>query len=124
MIISVEELLTMVETDKRDSELELMLAGLEDLIVQYTNNNFRNRTSGNVEYPAAVKMAVVDMMKWKLRNEALNSEDTGNKPVASETISRHSVTYAQDSTDSDIDERFGVPKKYTAVLKLYERARF
>ena len=124
MIISVEELLTMVETDKRDSELELMLAGLEDLIVQYTNNNFRNRTSGNVEYPAAVKMAVVDMMKWKLRNEALNSDDTGNKPVASETISRHSVTYAQDSTDSDIDERFGVPKKYTAVLKLYERARF
>jgi len=124
MIISVEELLTMIETGKSDSELELMLAGLEDLIVQYTNNKFRNRTSGNVEYPAAVKMAVVDMMKWKLRNEALNSDDTGNKPVASETISRHSVTYAQDSTDSDIDERFGVPKKYTAVLKLYERARF
>lgn len=124
MIISVEELLTLIETDKSDSELELMISGIEDLIVQYTNNKFKNRTSGNVEYPAAVKMAVVDMMKWKLRNEVLNSDDTENKPVASETISRHSVTYAQDSTDSDIDERFGVPKKYTAVLKLYERARF
>ena len=29
-----------------------------------------------------------------------------------------------DSTESDIDTRFGVPKKYTAVFDLYKKARF
>lgn len=125
MIISVEELLTFIETDKSDSALQLMLDGLESLIIQYTNNTFKSRVTGEVEYPASIKLAVVEIMRWKLRNEAQNSvDDTNNKPVQSETLSRHSVTYAQDSSETDIDEHFGVPKKYTAIFKLYQRARF
>lgn len=125
MIISVEELLTFIETDKSDSALQLMLDGLESLIIQYTNNTFKNRITGEAEYPASIKLAVVEIMRWKLRNEAQNStNDTDNKPVQSETLSRHSVTYAQDSSEADIDEHFGAPKKYTAIFKLYQRARF
>ena len=69
-------------------------------------------------------MGVVDIMKWKLKNEAANSGDTSKKDIQSETISRHSVTYATDSTESDIDERFGVPRKYMAFLKSYIKPRF
>lgn len=125
MIMSVEELLDFIDTDKSDSALRLMLEGLEALIAQYTNNAFKNRVTDEVEYPASVKMAVVEIMRWKLRNEAQNSaDDMNNKPVQSETLSRHLVTYAQDASETDIDARFGVPKKYTAVFKLYQRARF
>lgn len=75
-----------------------------------------------VEYPADVKMGVVDIIKWQLRNEAQNSGES--KEVQSETLSRYSVTYAKDSTESDIDERFGCPRKYMAFLRAYKKARF
>lgn len=77
-----------------------------------------------IEYPFNVKMGAVDIMKWKLKNEAVNSGDTSKKEIQSETISRHSVTYAQDASESDIDVNFGVPKKYTAFLKAYRKVRF
>lgn len=75
-----------------------------------------------VVYPADVKQGLIDIIKWQIRNEAQNTGES--KPVQSETISRHSVTYAQDSTESDIDERFGCPRKYMSFLKLYKKARF
>lgn len=82
----------------------------------------RNVMVTKVVYPADVKMGVVDIIKWQLRNEAQNTGEV--KTVQSETLSRHSVTYAQDSTESDIDERFGCPRKYMAFLKAYRKARF
>ena len=77
-----------------------------------------------VVYPADVKMGVVDMMVWKYRNAVQNSGDTDKRAIQSETISRHSVTYANDSTESDIDESVGVPRKYMAFLNQYMKARF
>lgn len=77
-----------------------------------------------VEYPEDVILGAVDIMKWKLNNEAANSGDTSKKEIQSETLSRYSVTYAQDTTEKDIDPDFGVPRKYTAFLKEYEKARF
>ena len=77
-----------------------------------------------VVYPADVKMGVVDMMVWKYRNAVQNSGDTNKRAIQSETISRHSVTYANDSTESDIDESVGVPRKYMAFLNQYMKARF
>lgn len=124
MIITVDELKTFITTDKSDTALQAMLEGLEAFIVKYTNNDFKNRSTGLADYPASIKTAVVDIMAWKLRNEALNSADGICKPIQSESISRHSVTYATDATESDIDSRTGVPKKYTAVFDLYKRARF
>ena len=77
-----------------------------------------------IEYPSDVVMGVVDIIKWKLKNEAENSNDKKSMRIQSETLSRHSVTYAYDETENDIDEEFGVPKKYCAFLKAYKKARF
>lgn len=77
-----------------------------------------------VEYPDDVKMGVIEIMRWKLKNEDGNYNPDAEKEIQSESISRHSVTYAKDSTEGDIDTCFGVPKKYTAFLKAYTRARF
>lgn len=52
MIISVEELKERITTDKPDSVLEEMLAGIENAIREYTNNNFQHRgfrTVGTIE---------------------------------------------------------------------------
>ncbi len=75
-----------------------------------------------VEYPPAIVRGLLDIILWKDRNSKWNNGE--NTPVQSETISRHSVTYQSDSTESDIDENFGVPKKYLAFMKLYKKARF
>lgn len=77
-----------------------------------------------VEYPMDVKMGAVEIMKWKLKNDAASSGDTSQRAIQSETISRHSVTYVTDKTEEDIDERFGVPKKHLSFLKHYKKARF
>lgn len=124
MIMTVAEIRQFIETDKDDIVIQVLIDGIESLILQYTHNDFKSRLTGEVEYPPSVKMAVVDMVRWKLQNMDQNSNDVTQKPIQSETISRHSVTYASDSTESDIDSRFGVPKKYTSVFKLYEKARF
>lgn len=77
-----------------------------------------------VVYPIDVKLAAANIIDWQLRNQAVNSGDKSQAPVASETISRHSVTYATDATEADLSVDFGVPKKLVACLKLYKKARF
>lgn len=125
MIMSVSELKEFIETDKTDKALEMMLQAMENAIHGYTNNNFKRvLEKNNGEYPADVKLGVVAMLKWKLKNEAANDGDKEQKDIQSETISRHSVTYVTDTTEIDLDEHFGVPKKHTAFLKPYKRARF
>lgn len=77
-----------------------------------------------VVYPVDVKMAAADILNWQLRNASANSGDTSKKDIQSETMSRYSVTYAADATEADIDANYGVPKKLTAPLLQYCRARF
>lgn len=77
-----------------------------------------------VVYPIDVKMAAADIIKWQLKNMSANSGDTSKKDIQSETLSRYSVTYATDATEADIDANYGVPKKLTAPLKRYCKARF
>lgn len=77
-----------------------------------------------IEYPLDVKMGAIEILRWKLKNEKQNYNPEAEKDIQSETISRHSVTYATDTTESDLDVNFGVPKKYLAFLKPYMKARF
>ena len=77
-----------------------------------------------VEYPADVKLGAVNILKWQLRNEAAAAGDKSQKDIQSETLSRHSVTYATDATESDLAVDFGVPKKHVAFLNNYMKARF
>lgn len=67
-----------------------------------------------VVYPMDVKMGVVNLMRWELDNR----EKVG---VASETISRHSVTYFNMDGDNSI---MGYPKSLMGFLKPYMKARF
>ena len=67
-----------------------------------------------VAYPVDVKMGVVNMVKWELDNR----DKVG---VASETISRHSVTYFDMSGDNST---MGYPKAVLGFLKPHMKARF
>ena len=67
-----------------------------------------------VKYPQDVKMGVVNLMKWELDNR----EKVG---VASETISRHSVTYVDQTGDNTV---MGYPVALMGFLKPYRKARF
>jgi len=67
-----------------------------------------------VVYPMDVKMGVVNLMKWELENR----DKVG---VASETISRHSVTYFNMDGDNTI---MGYPKSLMGFMKPYMKARF
>lgn len=66
-----------------------------------------------VQYPESVKMGVIKLLQY----DAQMSDKIG---IASETISRHSVSYAQPSSDSI----GGYPSHLTAFLKPYMKARF
>lgn len=67
-----------------------------------------------VVYPMDVKMGVVNMLKW----EQDNREKVG---VASESISRHSVTYFDQSGDNT---KMGYPVALLGFLEPYMCARF
>ena len=67
-----------------------------------------------VVYPADVKLGVANLLKWELDNR----DKVG---VASETISRHSVTYFDMSKDNST---MGYPASLLGFLKPYVKARF
>ena len=67
-----------------------------------------------VRYPEDVQQGVINLMKWDLENR--------NKVgIASETLSRHSVTYF--NMDGD-NSTMGFPKSLMGFLKPYRKARF
>lgn len=114
MIITVDELKQFITTNKSDSVLELMIQASESFIVNFTHNDFVNRENGQVEYPPDIKMGVVNLISYDLNNR----EKIG---IASETISRHSVSYA---SQSGTDSEGGYPKALTTFLHPYMKARF
>lgn len=114
MIMSVAELRQFIETDESDQVLEAMLQALELSVQGYTNNDFKRHLTADGEYPMDVKMGVVNLLKWELtgRNKA---------GIASETISRHSVTYRDETTTNFTN---GYPSSLMGFLLPYKRARF
>lgn len=68
-----------------------------------------------VVYPKDIILGVVDVMDWMLKNP---SSKAG---ISSETLSRHSVTY---KNDSEYDSDFGCPKHLLSFLNKYMKARF
>lgn len=115
MIMTVEELRKYITTEETDEMLKLKLDAIEQMILNYTNNNFHEFIlAGEVVYPPDIKIGVIGLMKWELTNR----DKVG---IASETISRHSVTYADANGDSYLN---GYPKALMSFLKGYRKARF
>lgn len=112
MIISVEELKKYITTTEDDAVLEVKLQALEASIKGYTNNDFKRCLTSEGEYPADVKMGVVNMLKWDAEKKV---------GIQSETISRHSVTYFNMDGDNSV---MGYPKSLLGFLKPYMKARF
>ena len=67
-----------------------------------------------VEYPAAVRQGVLNLLTWELNNR----EKVG---IKSETLSRHSVTYYDQDSANQI---MGYPVSLMGFLKPYVKARF
>ena len=67
-----------------------------------------------VEYPMDVQMGVLTMLEWDLKNR----KKVG---IQSETISRHSVTYYDQSASNTV---MGYPISLLGFLKPYMKCRF
>jgi hypothetical protein len=111
----VGDTLQITESDFMQDEL-VTVAAVEDSSI--TVSGELSDESGvvvtKVKYPTDVKMGVVNLMKWELDNR----EKVG---VASESISRHSVTYVDQTGDNTI---MGYPVALMGFLKPYRKARF
>lgn len=115
MILTTEELRRHVDTDKDDIVLVDMLEAAEQAIRGYTHNNFvRVLEKNGGQWPKDIKLGVAKLIEYDL--------GIGTKAgIASETISRHSVTYESMTKDNSIN---GYPKRLMAFLKPYMCARF
>lgn len=111
----VGDTLQLTESDFMQDEL-FTVVGVDDTSI--TVSGELSDESGvvvtKVKYPMDVKMGVVNLMKWELDNR----EKVG---VASESISRHSVTYVDQTGDNTI---MGYPVALMGFLKPYRKARF
>lgn len=114
MLMTVAELRQFVDTNETDQALEFRIQALESFICKFTNNSFMNRETGVVEFPPDVKMGAINLLKWEF-----NFRDKVG--IASESISRHSVSYSGGSGSDSIG---GYPAALTGFLRLYMRARF
>ena len=114
MIMTVEELRQFLTTDESEPALAFRLRAIEKAIQGYTNNNFRRfMVNGEIEYPDDIKLGVVRLIEWDVKMRA-------KAGIQSETMSRHSVTYA-DQTANTIN---GYPAHLMGFLKPYMKARF
>ena len=111
----VGDTLQITESDFMQDELVTVLSVADSSI---TVSGELSDESGvvvtKVKYPTDVKMGIVNLMKWELNNR----EKVG---VASETISRHSVTYVDQTGENTI---MGYPVALMGFLKPYIKARF
>lgn len=114
MIISIAELREFINTSKSDSALGTMISSAESFVLSFTHNNFINRITGLVEYPPDVKMGVINLISYDIHNR----DKIG---IASETISRHSISYSQATGN---DSQGGYPASLTTFLHPYMKARF
>lgn len=67
-----------------------------------------------IKYPPDVKMGAANLIKWEIENK----DKAG---IASETISRHSVTYVSADASNSVA---GYPKTMIGFLRSYRKARF
>jgi len=115
MIMTAAELRQHIKTQESDQALEARLRALEISIKNHTNNSFSRVLEENGgEWPDDIRMGVIRLIQWDM--------GAGQKVgIASETLSRHAVTY--ESTTAE-NTAMGYPKALTAFLRPYTRARF
>lgn len=112
---AVGDTLQISDSDLQDGAL-VTVSAIEDGTI-YVNEDLLDESGvviTKVKYPMDVKMGAVNLLKWELNNR----DKVG---VASETISRHSVTYFNMDGDNSI---MGYPRSLLGFLKPHKKARF
>lgn len=110
----VGDTLQVTESDLNAGLVNVIAVDGETISVEESLNDESGVVITKVAYPADVKLGVVNMLKWQL--------DNGDKVgVQSETISRHSVTYFDQSAANTV---MGFPVSLLGFLQPYKRARF
>lgn len=110
----VGDTLQITESDLNAGLVNVIAVDGETITVEESLNDESGVVITKVVYPADVKLGVANMLKWQLEN--------GDKVgVASETISRHSVTYFDMNGDNST---MGFPKAVLGFLRPYMKARF
>ncbi len=116
MILTTAEVRQLITTQEEDRALEVRLQALEASIRRYTNNTFTRVLEENGgEWPADIKMGCVKLLEYDLSGA---SRKAG---IASETLSRHAVTYEARTAENTA---MGYPAQLMGFLKPYMRARF
>lgn len=118
MIMTVDEVRGILpDLGWSEEKTKFWLAGIEQAIKSQTNNDFnryRDPSSGEIVWPDDIKLGIVGLMQYTKATE-------GREGVASETISRHSVSY---TAQTGADSVAGYPAYLMGFIKPYERARF
>lgn len=120
MIMTVEELRALApQITATDEYLTFWLEGIEKTIQGETNNGFERfkDESGEIKYPADIKLGVLKLVEYD-QSQAANKARQG---IASETISRHSVSFQAPTSAETIG---GYPAHLMGFLKPYRKARF
>ena len=120
MIFTVEELKGLAPlTTATDEYIKMWLEGIEKLIQGETNNSFIRFAdeSGVIHYPADIKLGVLELFKYDQSATAKKAKEG----IASETISRHSVSYKDPATGETVA---GYPVYMLGFLDPYRKARF
>jgi hypothetical protein len=97
------KVLLRIQSDTDDAYLAAMLPLVEEYVVEYCNQDFKDAT-GVVVFPGGVKIAIAKMCQYQMRESG----------VQSESLARHSVTYDGSKMPSDI----------TNLLNSYRRPHF
>ncbi|MEG1433795.1 phage head-tail connector protein [Eubacterium sp.] len=100
--------------DATDVVLARKIAAVESAIKGYTHNTFVDRVTGEVFWPPDVVEGAIKLLVY----DATTRTKAG---IKSESISRHSVTYAD---GSGTDTGLGYPAELIGFLKPYMKARF
>lgn len=119
MILTLDEIKALApDLTANDAQLTFQLEAIEQAIKGETNNDFsRYKVDGEIRWPADIKAGTLQLVQWAFGGAAEKSRDG----IASETISRHSVSYAAPSAAETVA---GYPAHLMAFLDPYRRARF
>lgn len=115
MIVELSELRSMAcFKDASDAALARKTAAVESAIKGYTHNTFVDRVTGEVFWPPDVVEGAIKLLVY----DATTRSKAG---IKSESISRHSVTYAD---GGGTDAGLGYPAELIGFLTPYMKARF
>ena len=118
MIITVDELRTVAGYEgMTDVQLTRKIEAVESSICAITHNDFIDRLTKQKAYPPDVAEGALQMLIYN----ASGTRERGGAGIASETLSRHSVSYVAQDGNNTIG---GYPAALMGFLKPYYKARF